>query len=109
MDLENQRRVKAAAENYGAENVIVVIGAAEGESAGLAAETVTAGDPTFAGPLAGVSLGLRVYHCVEQEFKSQVDSTVYDEQISMMEMVLNVDEIVSEMKSIRDQFCQFKD
>ena len=56
MDLENQKRVKAYAEQYGAENVVVVLGASEGEAAGLAAETVTAGDPTYAGPLAGVSL-----------------------------------------------------
>ena len=109
MDLENQKRVKEAAEKYGAENVIVLLGAAEAEAAGLAAETVTNGDPTFAGPLAGVPLGLRVYHSVEQEFKSQVDSAVYESQIGMMEMVLNVDGIVSEMKSIRDQFCKFKD
>jgi len=109
MDLENQNRVKAAAEKYGAENVIVIIGAAEGEAAGLAAETVTNGDPTFAGSLAGVSLGLRVYHCTEQEFKSNVDSKIYEEQIGMMEMVLNVDEIANEMKSMRDQFCKFKD
>ena len=109
MDLENQKRVKTAVENYGAENVIVIIGAAEAEAAGLAAETVTNGDPTFAGPLSGVSLGLRVYHCIEQEFKSQVDSAVFQEQIGMMEMVLNADEIASEMKSIRDQFCKFKD
>jgi len=107
MDLENQRRVKEAVDNYGAENVVVIIGAAEGEAAGLAAETVTNGDPTFAGPLAGVQLGLRVYHCVEREFKDQVDPTVYDEQIGMMEMVLNVDEIVSEMTSIREQYCKF--
>jgi len=109
MDLENQKRVKGFVESYGAENVVVILGAAEGEAASLAAETVTNGDPTFAGPLAGVSLGLRVYHCTEPEFKSQVDSAVYEEQIGMMEMVLNVDEIVTEMKSIRDQFCKFKD
>ena len=107
MDLENQKRVKEAAENYGAENVVVIFGAAEGEAAGIAAETVTNGDPTFAGPLAGVSLGLRVFHCIEEEFKSQVDSKVYEDQISMMEMVLDVCEIVKEMKSIRDQFCKF--
>jgi len=109
MDLENQRRVKEAVDNFGAENVIVIFGAAEGEAAGLAAETVTNGDPTFAGPLAGVQLGLRVYHCIEREFKGEVDPTVYDEQIGMMEMVLNVDEIVAEMTSMRDQYCKFKD
>ncbi len=107
MDLENQRRVKDFAEKFGAENVIVLLGAAEAESAGLAAETVTAGDPTFAGPLAGVQLGLRVFHAVEPEFKNEVDAGVYDDQIGMMEMVLNVDEIVEEMTNIRNEFCKF--
>ena len=99
MDLENQKRVKEFAEEYGAENLVVVLGAAEGEAAGLAAETVTLGDPTFAGPLTGVQLGLTTYHVCEAEF----DEAVYDEQVGMMEMVLDVDDIVSEMQAIRDQ------
>mgnify|MGYP000982557849 FL=1 len=109
MDLENQKRVKDLTEKYGAENMLVLIGGAEAEAAGLAAETVTAGDPTFAGPLAGVQLGLRVYHAVEPEFKEAVDAGVYDEQIGMMEMVLDVDEIVEEVKSIRDEYGKFND
>ncbi|PPK81060.1 glycine reductase complex selenoprotein A [Lacrimispora xylanisolvens] len=95
------------AEQYGPENIIVILGAAEGEAAGLAAETVTAGDPTFAGPLAGVQLGLKVYHACEPEIKDEVDSAVYDEQISMMEMVLDVDDIRKEMSTIRDEYCKF--
>ena len=94
-------------DKYGAENLVVILGAAEAEAAGLAAETVTAGDPTFAGPLAGVALGLGVYHVVEEEMKSLFDAAVYDEQISMMEMVLDVDEIASEMKEIRDEFGKY--
>ena len=31
------------------------------------------------------------------------DEAVYDEQVSMMEMVLDVDDIISEMQAIRDQ------
>jgi len=107
MDLENQKRVKEFAEQYGPENVIVIIGAAEAEAAGLAAETVTAGDPTYAGPLTGVSLGLAVYHICEDAVKNAVDAGVYDEQISMMEMVLDVDEIVKEMESMRTQFSKY--
>ena len=103
MDLENQKRVKEFAEEYGAENLVVVLGAAEGEAAGLAAETVTLGDPTFAGPLTGVRLGLTVYHVCEPEMKEEFDEAVYDEQVSMMEMVLDVDDIISEMQAIRDQ------
>lgn len=80
MDLENQKRVKDFADQYGPENVVVLLGAAEGEGAGLAAETVTNGDPTFAGPLTGVQLGLTVYHICEPEIKAEVDPAVYDDQ-----------------------------
>ena len=105
--MENQKRVKELTEKYGAENIVVVLGAAEGEAAGLAAETVANGDPTFAGPLTGVQLGLSVFHVCEPEIKDEVDESVYDEQISMMEMVLDVDDIISEMTPIREDFCKY--
>lgn len=107
MDLENQNRVKEAADKYGAENVVVLLGGAEAETAGLAAETVTADDPTWAGPLAGVPLGLKVYHILEEEVKNEIDPTVYDEQIGMMEMVLDGDEIASEISEMRKEYCKF--
>ena len=107
MDLENQKRVLDLSKEHGAENVVVLLGAAEGEASGLAAETVTAGDPTFAGPLTGVSLGLTVYHVCEEEVKAEFDEAVYDEQVGMMEMVLDVDDIANEMAPIREQFCKY--
>ena len=67
MDLENQKRVKEFAEKYGPENIVVIVGAAEGEAAGLAAETVTAGDPRFAGPLTGASLHSHVIIAVNRK------------------------------------------
>jgi len=107
MDLENQARIKEYAEKLGAENIVVLLGGAEAEAAGLAAETVTAGDPTFAGPLAGVSLGLAVYHILEPEVKDLCDAAVYEEQIGMMEMVLDVAAIQKEVGSIREQYSKF--
>ena len=107
MDLENQKRVKDFADQYGAENLVVVLGAAQGEAASLAAETVTQGDPTYAGPLTGVQLGLTVYHVCEEEVKSEFDPAVYEEQVGMMEMVLDVDDISNEMKNIRDEYCKY--
>jgi glycine reductase len=99
MDLENQARIKELTEKYGNEDLVIVLGGAEAEASGLAAETVATGDPTFAGPLSGVSLGLKSYHIFE--LKDEVDEAVYDEQISMMEMVLDVDEIVKEVQTYR--------
>lgn len=107
MDLENQKRVLEFANQYGAENVVVLLGAAEGEASGLAAETVTNGDPTYAGPLTGVQLGLTVYHVCEPEVKAEFDPQVYEDQVGMMEMVLDVDDIVNEMSAIREQYCKY--
>ena len=107
MDLEIQQRVKDLTEKYGAANVVVIIGGAEAEASGLSAETVAAGDPTYAGPLAGIALGLAVYHVIEPEIKDECDAAVYDEQCGMMEMVLDVDAIIGEVKNVRDQFSKF--
>lgn len=101
MDLEIQQKVKDAAESIGADNLVVVLGGAEAESSGLSAETVTTGDPTYAGPLAGVELGLKVYHVVEDELKAEFNEDVYEDQCGMMEMVLDVDGIKEEMNRVR--------
>ena len=107
MDLEIQQRVKDLTEKYGVENIVVILGGSEAEASGLSAETVSAGDPPFAGPLAGVALGLPVYHIVEPEMKEEFDAQVYDEQCGMMEMVLDVDEIRKEVKQIRDEYSKY--
>jgi len=107
MDLENQQRVKDLAEKHGKDNLVVILGGAEAEASGLACETVTNGDPTFAGPLAGVQLGLACYHILEPQIKDEVDEDVYDEQVSMMEMVLDVDDIVEEVSTYRGKYSEF--
>ena len=101
MDLENQKRVKALAEQIGKENIVVLLGGADAEASGLIAETVIAGDPAFAGALTGVPLGLPAYHILEPEIKQEIDPAVYEANIGMMEMVLPVADIVKEVSSIR--------
>jgi len=99
MDLENQARVKALTDKYGNEELVVLLGGAEAEACGLAAETVATGDPTYAGPLSGVPLGLKSYSIFE--VKDEIDPGVYEEQISMMEMVLDVEAIITEIQTYR--------
>jgi len=45
------------------------------------------------GPLAGVQLGLPVVHILEEDVKQQVDPSIYDEQVGLLEMTLDVDQI----------------
>ncbi|SMG49095.1 betaine reductase [Dethiosulfovibrio salsuginis] len=107
MDLQNQQRVKDAAEKYGAENVVVVLGSSDAEGAEIYAETVCNGDPTYAGPLAGVPLGLAVYDIFEQEIRDEADPEEWENQISMMEMVLEPEALAEAVKGIREQYSKF--
>jgi glycine/sarcosine/betaine reductase complex component A len=102
MDLEGQANVKRAAEEKGRENLIVLLGSPTPDSAKLYAETVSAGDPTFAGPLAGIALALPVYHILEPEVKHQVDPSVYNEQVGLMETVLETDKIIESVRQVRE-------
>jgi betaine reductase len=54
---------------------------------------VTVGDPAYVGPLAGVQLGLPVVHILEEDVKEQVDAGVYDEQVGLLEMTLDVGQV----------------
>lgn len=108
MDLQNQQRIVDAAGKFGAENCVVVLGSSDAEGAEIYAETVTNGDPTFAGPLAGVSLGLSVYHVFDEDIRSECDDAQWEEQISMMEMVLDPETLAAAVKSMRDEYSKFK-
>jgi betaine reductase len=107
MDLQNQQRIKDAAEKFGGENVVVILGSSDAEGAEIYAETVSNGDPTYAGPLAGVQLGLPVYHIFDDVIRKECDPVAWDDQINMMEMVLDTDKLASAVKGIRDQFSKF--
>ena len=93
MDPENQDRIKGLVDEHGADDLVVVLGAADLESLEVAAETVTLGDPAYVGPLAGVPLGLPVVHILEEDVKEQSEADVYDEQVGLLEMTLDVEQM----------------
>jgi len=103
MDLQHQQVIKELAQEHGAQNVLVLLGSPDWESAELSAETVVLGDPTYAGPLAEVQLGLPVYHVLEDEIREAVPDDVYEEQIGVMADVLEKDEIARAVKAMRDK------
>ncbi len=103
MDLNSQEVIKRLADEHGADQLVVILGAPDEESAEIAAETVVLGDPTYAGALAEAQLGLSVYHALEEEFRSQVDDDVWEEQIGLMADVLEAEEISTAVKGMREQ------
>ena len=104
--MQNQQRIKDAAEKFGSENCVVVLGSSDAEGAEIYGETVTNGDPTFAGPLAGVPLGLPVYHIFDEDIRSECDPAQWEEQISMMEMVLDPEALAAAVKGMREQYSK---
>jgi betaine reductase len=89
------------AERYGADNLVVLLGTPNAESTRLYALTVTEGDPSWAGSLAGIALGLPVYHITEEAVKSQMTPEIYDEHVALMEVVLDVGDIARAMQEVR--------
>ncbi len=75
MDLHTQEAIIKLGEQHGKDELLVVLGAPDPESAEIAAETVVLGDPSYAGPLAGTQLGLDVYHILEDEIRADVPTT----------------------------------
>lgn len=101
MDPDNQALIKRIVEERGADDLVVMLGAADAEAVEVAAETVRDGDPAWVGPLAGVQLGLPVLHVFEDVVREQADDAVYDEQIGFFEMTLDVDQVREAMRRAR--------
>ncbi len=81
----------------------MILGAAEPDYVEMMAETVTAGDPTYTGPLAGVSLGLPVYHVTEPEVRDVADGSVYRDQIELSEIAMETDRIWERVRTVRER------
>ena len=103
MDPENQALIKRIVDEFGTDDIVVMLGAGDAEAVEVAAETVRDGDPAWVGPLAGVQLGLPVLHIFEDEVKEQADRTVYEEQIGFFEMTLDVEEVKEAMRRARGE------
>ena len=86
----------------GTKDLVVLLGTPTAASSRLYALTVTEGDPTWAGPLAGEALGLPVFHVIEPEVKAQVDAEVYQAQVGLAELALEErDEILAAVREVR--------
>lgn len=101
MDLQSQAAIARLAQTHGSENLVVLLGAPDPESAEIAAETVVLGDPACAGALAETQLGLDVYHILEDQIRDALPADVYDEQIGVMVDVLDAAGLAAAVAAIR--------
>ena len=80
---------------------MVILGSPDADSTELYAETLINGDPSWTGPLAGVSLNLPVFHIMEPEIAEQIDPVVYKEHLELMSIALDVEAIVKGLNRVR--------
>jgi glycine/sarcosine/betaine reductase complex component A len=103
MNFENQGVIKRLADQYGPENLAVVLGNGEASGVEVFAETVTAGDPSYAGPLAGVSLKIPVYHVLEEEVMAVVPEAIREEKLQLSSLVIDVEPMRQVLQAAREK------
>jgi glycine reductase len=89
-------------EQAGTDDVVAVLGANSAAAVEMTALTLKSGDPSYAGPLAGVALGIPSFHILEPEIVGQLDAAVYERELALSALAMDVDEVVAPMKSIRE-------
>jgi glycine/sarcosine/betaine reductase complex component A len=103
MNLENQGIIKRLADQYGPQNLAVVLGNGEANGVEVFAETVTRGDPSYAGPLAGVALGIPVYHVLEPEIVGLIPENLRKQQLELSSMVIDVEPMKQVLQASREK------
>lgn len=88
-------------EQHPREDLVVLLGTPNAESSELVATTMTEGDPTWAGALAGVRLALPVFHITEDDVKRQVPEAVYAAQVGLAEVALDTEAIGQAIAEVR--------
>lgn len=101
MDLQSQEAILRLAQASDPASLLVLLGAPDPEAAEISAETVIAGDPAYAGALAGAQLGLDVYHVLDPAVQAEVPEDVWEEQIGVMVDVLDGEALVAAVRSMR--------
>ena len=103
MNFENQGVIKRLADQYGPENLTVVLGNGEANGVEVFAETVTQGDPSYAGPLAGVALRIPVYHVLEEEVIAVVPEKLRQERLQLSSLVIDVAPMQQALQASREK------
>ncbi len=103
MNFENQGVIKRLADQYGPENLAVVLGNGDASGVEVFAATVTEGDPSYAGPLAGVSLKIPVYHVLEEEVMAVVPETIREEKLQLSSLVIDVEPMRQVLQAAREK------
>lgn len=92
--------MKKLAEAHGTQDLIVVFGLNQPSTVRIMAQTFRDGDPSYAGPLAGVALGLKSYHILE--LKEHIPADVWDAQMGMHELEIEDEDLANILQTTQE-------
>lgn len=78
----------------------MVLGLNEPGNLRVMATTFRDGDPSYAGALAGVALGLPSYHILE--LKEVIPADVWDRELGMKELEIEEDQLAAIVRTMRE-------
>ena len=102
MDLEGQGRIKQVVEQAGREDVVAILGANSPTAVEMTAMTLKDGDPSYAGPLAGVALEIPSFHVLEDEIVAQVDPALVERELALASMAMDVPALIAPLQAFRN-------
>jgi hypothetical protein len=101
MDLEEQASIRRVVESGHKDRMVVLLGTPTAGSTMMTAVTLMHGDPSYAGSLAGIPLGLPTYHILEDDVRAVIPPEVYEREIGPMEFVLDAAAITGALEKAR--------
>lgn len=102
MDLESQGRIRQVVEQAGAKDIVAVLGATSPTALEMMATTLKTGDPSWAGSLAGVALGIPSFHILEEEITRQIPPEVYERELALSALATDVDSLAAPLRALRE-------
>ncbi len=96
-----QEEIKNLAAKYDPENLLVILGINQPATIKIMAQTFHSGDPSFAGPLAALALGIKTYHILE--LKDSIPENIWQSNMGMYELELDEEEQSAILTTMREQ------
>lgn len=69
----------------------------------VGSRTVTEGDPSWTGPLAGQGLRLQVFHILEPAIRDRIPPDVFDDELMLLELAIG-DEKIAKTVAMMERF-----
>ena len=94
--------MRSIADAHGAEELVVVFGLNEPANLRILATTFKDGDPSYAGALGGIALGIESFHIFE--LKDEIPDDVWAEEMAFEELEAGdelIEDICNTMRDVR--------